>query len=79
VGLVVDGKVGPLRKVLAEEAVGVLVAAAMPGTVGIAEIDLDTSVDRESDVLAHLLAAVPGEAPAKLLGQAQDPLGTGSR
>jgi hypothetical protein len=36
-------------------------------------MDLDTSVDRESDVLAHLLAAVPDEAPAKLLGQAQDP------
>jgi hypothetical protein len=32
-------------------------------------MDLDTSVDRESDVLAHLLAAVPGEAPAKLLGR----------
>src|SRR5665213_1172024 len=36
-----------LGEVLAQEAVRVLVSAALPGALGIAEVDLDAAVDRE--------------------------------
>src|SRR4051795_1737765 len=47
VGLVVGGEVGALGEVLAQEAVGVLVAAPLPGAVGVAEVDGHAGVDRE--------------------------------
>src|ERR1700675_2819885 len=34
-----DAQVGSFRQVLADEAVGVLVAAALPGAVGVREVD----------------------------------------
>ena len=45
-------EVGALRKVLAQQPVGVLVRAALPGAVGIAEVDLKTGVDPQAGVLA---------------------------
>ncbi len=39
------GEVRALRHVLAQQAVGVLVRAALPGTVRVAEVDLDARVD----------------------------------
>ena len=72
-----DREVGPLGEVLAEEAVGVLVAAALPGAVWLAEVDLDAGLDREPGVLGPLLAAVPGERPAELGGEGQDLRGEG--
>src|SRR4051794_8829553 len=41
----VHAEVGALWKVLAQQPVGVLVRAALPGAVGIAEVDLKTGVD----------------------------------
>ena len=41
-------EIGALGQVLADEAVGVLVGAALPGIVRIGEVDLDTAVDRRS-------------------------------
>src|SRR3954468_23320748 len=49
----VHAEVGALREVLAQQPVGVLVRPALPGAVGIAEVDLETSVDPQAGVLAH--------------------------
>jgi hypothetical protein len=42
----VQREVGLLREVLAQQPVRVLVAAALPGTVGVAEVDRDTAWSR---------------------------------
>ena len=55
------GEVGAFGEVLAQQTVGVLVAAALPGGVGVGEVDLDTGGDGEAGVAGHLLAAVPGQ------------------
>jgi len=47
VGLRVAGQVGFLREVLSQQAVGVFVGAALPGTLRIAEVDVDLGGDRE--------------------------------
>src|SRR5579871_1320583 len=49
------GEVRGLEKVLAQQPVGVLVAAALSWAFGIAEVDLHSGVDCELDVLGHLL------------------------
>src|SRR5687767_10090566 len=38
------GDAGALREVLAQQPVGVLVGAALPGTLGVAEVDLHAGV-----------------------------------
>ena len=65
-GSCVDAEVGVLGEVLAEQPVAVLVAAALPRTVGITEEDGDLRVDGELGVLGHFFPLVPGERPAKL-------------
>src|SRR5215217_5821305 len=45
------GETRSLREVLAKQAVGVLVRAPLPGASGIAEVDLDSGLDREAPVL----------------------------
>src|SRR3954447_686749 len=47
----VHAEVGALREVLSQQPVGVLVRAALPGAVRIAEVDLKTSVDAQLRVL----------------------------
>src|SRR5437773_6061361 len=54
--LAVSGEVGSLGEVLAEQPVGVLVAASLPGAVRVAEIHVDVGVDGEGQVLGHLFA-----------------------
>src|SRR4051794_10519437 len=71
------GQVGALREVLAQQAVGVLVRAALPGAVRISEEHREAGLDRELGVLRQLLAAVPGDGPAELFRQ--DPDGNGER
>jgi hypothetical protein len=44
------GKVSALREVLAQQAVRVLVGAALPGTVRVGEVDRDAGLDRELGV-----------------------------
>jgi len=68
----VEREIRSLRHVLTKQAVGVLVGAALPGAVGVAEVDLDTGVDRESLVARHLPALVPGDTPLQLLGERRD-------
>jgi hypothetical protein len=54
---------------LAQETVAVLVGRALPWAARVAEIHLDTGVEREANVLAHLLAAIPGQRTAQVLRQ----------
>ena len=63
VELRMDGQVGALGQVLAQEAVGVLVAAALPGAVGVAEEHRDAGGHAEPGVAGHLGALVPGQRP----------------
>ncbi len=53
----------------AQQAVGVLVATALPKAAWIAEIDLRVGADGKGLVVSHLLAAVPGQGAAQLLKQ----------
>src|SRR6266851_6926967 len=65
-------EVSAFEEVLAEEAVGVLVGASLPGLGGVTEVDLETNGDLDLGVVAHLHALVPGERlpeePGQLLG-----------
>ena len=66
------GEVGAFWEVLAEESVGVLVGASLPGAVRVAEVDLEAGVDAELSVLGHLGALVPGQRAPELVGQRGD-------
>src|SRR3954454_17242060 len=68
----VRAEVGALWKVLAQQPVGVLVRAALPGAVGIAEVDLDACVDLQARVLGHLGALIPGQRSSQLFGYGDD-------
>jgi putative transposase len=68
----VHAQVRALRKVLAQQSIGVLVGAALPRALRIAEIDLDACIDFERRVLSHLGALVPGQRASKFLRQAYD-------
>src|SRR3712207_1072597 len=67
----VHAEVGALWKVLPQQPLGGLVRATLPGAVGIvgiAEVDLKTSVDPQAGVLAHLRPLIPGQRLSQLLG-----------
>lgn len=59
VGDVVE--VGAFGEEVTDQAVGVLVGWALPGAVGVAEVDFAVCGDAELGVLGHLGALVPGE------------------
>ena len=61
-------EVGAVGEVLAEEAVGVLVGAALPGTLGVAEVDVEINLCAELGVLCHFGALVPGQRLSELFG-----------
>src|SRR3954466_10600800 len=68
----VHAEVGALWKVLAQQPVGVLVRAALPRTVGIAEVDRHASLDPELGVLGHFRSLIPGQRSSQLFGQGGD-------
>ena len=68
----VSVEVGAVGEVLAEEAVGVVVGAALPWTLGVAEVDVEVGVCAELGMLCHFGALVPGLGAAELLGQGDD-------
>src|SRR5688572_23871764 len=68
-GSSVNAQIGILGEVLAEQAVAVLTAAALPRAVRIAEEDTDVGIDSEPHVIGHFFAPVPGERAAQLRGQ----------
>src|SRR5215208_3290332 len=73
----VHAEISALREVLAQQPIGVLVRATLPGAVGIAEVDLDARVDLQARVLGHLGALIPGQRPSQLLRQGDDRAGDG--
>ena len=50
----VSGEVCAFGEVLAQQAVGVLVGAALPGAVGVTEVDVEAGIDSQLGVLGHL-------------------------
>ena len=60
------GKIHSFREVLPEQAVRVLVGAALPGTLWIAEVDLDVRVQGEAFVIGQFFTAIPGERLVEL-------------
>src|SRR5580700_4505882 len=54
-------QVGASREVLPQEQIGVFIAAALPGTLWIAEVDLHIRGYRKLLVLGHLQTAIPGQ------------------
>ena len=72
-----DGKVGALGKVVPEQAVHVLVAAALPGAVRLAEEHRHRQGAREVSVGAEFFALVPGQAAPQSWGQAREHLREG--
>src|SRR3954447_7396936 len=71
----VAGEVGASGEVLAQQPVGVLVRAALPRAAWITEVDLQTAVGPQLNVLGHLDALVPGQGPPQLLGKRSDRFG----
>src|SRR6187431_3208478 len=53
------------REILSQQAVGVLVAATLPRTAWIAEIDLHVGGNGEALVVSHLLASIPSQGAAQ--------------
>ncbi len=60
-------EISALGEVLAQESVGVLVAAALPRTARVGEVDRDAGLDFERCMLRELLASVPSQGSAELL------------
>src|SRR5215212_7534152 len=73
----VEAQVGAFREVLPQQTVGVLVRAALPRAVGVAEVDLNAGLDPQLCVLAHLRPLIPGQRPPQPLGQGGDRAGDG--
>src|SRR3954467_8000050 len=57
-----------LREVLAQQPVGVLVRATLPGAVRIAEVDRHASLDPELGVLGHFRSLIPRQRSSQLFG-----------
>lgn len=55
---------GPLGEVLAQQAVGVLVGAALPGAAGLAEVDGGAQCFLEGGAEGELVVPVHGEGAA---------------
>src|SRR5689334_1418348 len=72
VGLGVGGQVGAFGEVVADQAVGVFVGAALPGRMGVGEVDRDAGGDGELGVVGHFFALVPGQGAAQRLGEGGD-------
>ena len=70
-------QVGALGEVLAQQAICVLVGAALPGAVGVSEEDRDAGLDLERGVGRKLLAAVPSQGSTQTFGECGHSLGEG--
>lgn len=64
-----DAQVGALGKVLAEEAIGVLVRPPLPRALRIAEVDRQARVDVELGVRCEFRALIPRQGAAELRRQ----------
>ncbi|CAG4902221.1 hypothetical protein R54767_02829 [Paraburkholderia gardini] len=61
-------QVGAFGQVLAQQAVGVLAGAALPGTAGVTEVDRHAGSDGEILVTGQLLALIAGQAVTQRCG-----------
>ena len=68
--LAVEGQVRALRQVLSEEPIGVLAGAALPGAMGVAEVNLDSGLSGQFGMARHLLPLVIGQGLAQRCGDA---------
>jgi hypothetical protein len=50
------GQISETRVIPPEQVIGVLVGATLPRAVGVAEVDLYSCVDRETNMLGHLFS-----------------------
>ena len=66
------GEAGAFGEVLADQAVGVLVGGALPGAVGVGEVDRDVGGGGEVGVPGHLASLVPGDRGPYGSGQVSD-------
>ena len=66
-GLRVHGQVSPLRQVLPQQTVGVLIGTTLPRTLRIAEVNVDIGRQRQAPMIRKLLAAVPGQRLIQLI------------
>src|ERR1700730_8080047 len=51
-------QIGPTRKVLPQQAIGVLVGPALPRTLRVAEVNIDVGRQRKSSIIRKFLATV---------------------
>src|SRR5271163_4736868 len=68
-GLRVAGKVGSLRQILPQQAVGVFVGSSLPGAVRITEVNFHIRGYREGFVFSHLQPAIPGQQAPQRCGK----------
>src|SRR5262245_63311192 len=66
-GLRVHGQVSPVRQVLPQQTVGVLIGTTLPRTLRIAEVNVDIGRQRQAPMIRKLLAAVPGQRLIQLI------------
>src|SRR6476620_5272198 len=66
-GLRMHRQVGALRKVLSQQAIGVLVRPALPRALRIATIDVDFGRQRKATMIRQFLSPVPGQGLVQLL------------
>ena len=60
-GLRMHRQIGALRKVLSQQAIGILVRPALPRALRIAKIDVDVGRQRKATMIRKFLAPVPGQ------------------
>jgi hypothetical protein len=68
-GLCVAGKVGSLRQILSQQAVGVFVRSSLPGAVRITEVNFHIRGYREGFVFSHLQPAIPRQRAPQGCGE----------
>src|SRR5437868_12858687 len=61
-GLRVHRQVGSFRKILSQQAIGVLVGTALPWTLRIAKVNMEVGRYRKEWMLGGLVAGAPGQA-----------------
>ena len=61
IGLRMHRQVGAFRKVLSQQTIGVLIRAALPRALRVAEVDIDVGRQGKSSMIRKLLAPVPGQ------------------
>ena len=59
-------EISALGKVLAKQTVGILIAAALPRALRVAEAVFQTRVDPKLSMLCHLDTLIPGQGAAQM-------------